>query len=442
MRTLLIVALAGSGAFAGEVQDRVRAWVEKTLREEAANREFGIGEVTETAVEAPEAARVAAIARWFTVEVDGRNCSLGPERVIARGERIERWTRTTEQLAALLLEAGLRATDADSMRAAVAALQTLPGGSGFDPRRLEVEAGEARYHVHRLSGGPSCGWAGWWVGDVAYGFTESGRLENVRAEELMLDFSECRAIRDSKDPWLCDEIDWDDEVAKMYEGRWEKEWPADLEAKVKEAIGAELAARKPAMIIKEIAELEVGLPGARVFRCVAKDSHGVNGSYDLVVAHRSGSIERWRGTAEQRRRLLVQAGVLARGEAGLTKAAEILVGFPDDHCQPKSTPAFDAARVEVAGRSLVYHHHRLTLLSGRVGEYLEDEIFEFDAAGFFTVSRTTGIPDLSVEDRDAILREADPWLQLGGFVSDDTRRDVKERQEKREKGEPRHGVKK
>ena len=129
--------------------------------------------------------------------------------------------------------------------------------------------------------------------------------------------------------------------------------------------------------------------------------------------------------------MLRRSGIRARGEAGVQRVGRIAYALPDRRVPQE-------ARIEVDGRTWIYHAHILIYRSGEGPVYLEDTVFRFDESGVLAESSETGYDDLPPEVEKKLFDDADPWLLVFGFVDDRVLKDLRERQAKKEKTPPRH----
>ena len=139
----------------------------------------------------------------------------------------------------------------------------------------------------------------------------------------------------------------------------------------------------------------------------------------ILLFDRAGGMMDWNGEdrVPDLQKILERCGLRATDEAGVRRAGLVCLLTPVEN-------KYEAERVEVSDRTFVYHRHLLVLMSGRVGVYSEDVVVRFDANGRLASFEVTGIDDLTVEQRDALTRDPDPWLQVIGAVPDDVRERV------------------
>lgn len=156
----------------------------------------------------------------------------------------------------------------------------------------------------------------------------------------------------------------------------------------------------------------------QVFKARTTRVEGTYHAHTVIVAMRK--IEAvWEGmpTTEQTRAVVDSQGLTAADEAGVRALGRLCLLLRD------GLP-LDAARIEVRDRDFVYHAHRLTLLSGRLGTYTEDLVVRFDEEGKLAGIDVTGFPDLTQEQYHSLVADPDPWLQLAGFVPDELKERV------------------
>lgn len=146
---------------------------------------------------------------------------------------------------------------------------------------------------------------------------------------------------------------------------------------------------------------------------------------------REGKCSIWKGDAADLQRILEALGERATDEAGVRRVGGICMSLSDKIVMAPE-------RVEIQGRTFIHHQHLLTLLSGRVGTYREDQSFLFDAEGRLAAVKFTGIQDLTVADRERLLDEADPWMIVLGFGAEETVKRLEEKQKSKERKPPHH----
>jgi len=224
--------------------------------------------------------------------------------------------------------------------------------------------------------------------------------------------------------------------------RWTAaEWEIDAEAVAGEAYDREIGDwKRKSLAPVELAGDELApIRGLfRMFRAEALDAHGVNARRDRLLVSKAGDVVFWIGEPVQQRALLERSRILAVDEAGVRRAGSICFAMTRTAWRTGEDEPFEPARLEVSGREAIYHEHTMTLLSGRIGTYREDDVCVFGEDGILEEVRSTGIADLTMEDEYRLLGEADPWLVLDGFVADETRDELEKAQAKKEKKPPRH----
>lgn len=154
----------------------------------------------------------------------------------------------------------------------------------------------------------------------------------------------------------------------------------------------------------------------------------------ILLFDRAGGMLVWNGKerAPALRAILDRCGLRATDEASVRRAGLVCLLMPIEN---KHEPE----RVEVSGRTFIYHRHLLVLMSGRLGAYSEDVVMRFDGNGRIESYEVTGFPDLTVEQRDGLTRDPDPWLQVIGAVPDDVKERVSAKSRERKLPIEHHG---
>jgi hypothetical protein len=228
--------------------------------------------------------------------------------------------------------------------------------------------------------------------------------------------------------------------------RWTApDWEADAEEQAQSWYDAQLGSETEPWTRQQFAKLDLSgrdlgsVPAKfRFFRGFAVGKAGVNARYDLVLLAKDGTCCFWNGRVEQVAGVLWRTGYRSTEPGALRTAALVAKALPRKAYDPAEELPVEADRAETSGREVRYHEHLMTLLSGRIGTYAEDDVFVFAEDGRLSEVRTTGIHDLTVQDRNRILAEADPWLRLAGFVREDTRAALKRAQEGKKRELPKH----
>ena len=497
MRTVALLALAAvaaaeTPAWPKETVERARGWFAAQPEAGAEVRHF-----QELTLKGDGAADVGRQFRFFSAagtDCQGRTVAARPDGSFAF------WTGGDDAARSVLGALGLRGTDEASMRKAAAAVLALPEEPGFEPRRAEVRGRTLVYRAHRIDGFFSCGFMGSYTGDITLAFAADGTLETMtRDRDADLRFEEYRKLLKSGDPWLVDDVQGGKDIAEMLDKRDKElddlvaqlddedaakrdaaerelsrlgQGAKDRVEKAAEGASQERSARcrrilrwiafewtgDPAKEARawyegEIAEfkvvsfdeLELADPARsyvasrfKFFRGEARDKHNVNARHDLVVIDRLGDVRIWKGGVAELAEVLDRCGLHGRDEANVKLAGGVCIAIPRSAYDAKKHPAPDDGRMEAHERKFVYHHHRIWLGSGVLGGYVEDEVFAFDEASRLSGIETTGIEDFQQKDLSRLLGEADPWLQLTGWVPEDMREELEKAQAKNEKLPPRH----
>ncbi|MBI2920310.1 MAG: hypothetical protein HYY18_04420 [Planctomycetes bacterium] len=498
MRTLALLVLATLGASAEtpawnqDTLEKARAWF-------AAQPEAGteVRHFQELTLKGDGAAEVGTQFRFFAAagtDCQGRTVASRPDGSFSF------WAGGDEGAKAVLRALAVNGTDEASMRGAAAAVLALPGEPGYEARRAEIRGRTLVYRAHQIDGFFSCGFMGSYTGDITFAFAADGSLESVaRDGDPDLRFEEYRKLLRGGDPWLVDGVEGGKEMAERLDKR-DKELD-DLVARLDDedagkrdaaerelsrlGLGVEDRVKKAAesaspeksarckRILRWIAyqwtgdpakearawyegeiadfkvvsfeELELAEPAHsyvpsrfRFFRGEARDKHNVNARHDIVVIDRLGAARIWKGELSELVEVLDRCGLHGRDDSNLKLAGGVCVAIPSSAYDAKKHPAPDEGRMETRAKEFIYHHHRIWLGSGVLGGYLEDEVFAFDEAGRLSRIETTGIENFQIKDLERLLGEADPWLQLTGWVPDDMRDQLEAKQAKKERTPPRH----
>ncbi len=142
----------------------------------------------------------------------------------------------------------------------------------------------------------------------------------------------------------------------------------------------------------------------------------------VLLFDREGKMLVWDGNdrVPVLQAILERCGLRASDEASLRRAGLVCLLMPVED-------KYDADRVELKDYVFTYHRHLLVLMSGRVGAYSEDVVARFDERGRLESFEVTGFQDLTVEQRDALVADPDPWLQLVGLAPDELKAKVAEK---------------
>jgi hypothetical protein len=171
----------------------------------------------------------------------------------------------------------------------------------------------------------------------------------------------------------------------------------------------------------------------RFFKAVTNRCKGTSHGHRIVI-DRGGWCRIWSSSLEDIRHVLKVCGLRAETAADVARVGRICHGlFVFEAISPE-----EEKRMEVQGREFVYHDHTMLLLSGRVGSYSEDRIFRFGPEGRLAAIENTGIPDMTMQDRDRIIDEADPRLRLSGFVGESRLKELRARQKEHKGPLPQH----
>ncbi|KAF0241979.1 MAG: hypothetical protein FD180_4171 [Planctomycetota bacterium] len=414
-----------------------------------------------------------------------------------------KWTGSLDDLRVVLDACGIKGTDEKGMRAVAAALVALPDGPGYEDRRAEVSGRTLTYREHRATGFFSCGFAGNWHGEQVFTFDERGGLADLKIGVEDMSFESYLARRKSGDPLFVDEVNGGEEMVRMIEGqeqrvadlvaafvgddeakaldaerqlwrsggkieplleksfeggspavkerisrlrRWlAPAWAEDADESARTAYEKQLPAEQDAWGVLKFDRIELtgaGEPlswGYRLFRAECRSKSGVQAKHDLVLCAKDGSLLIWTGEAAQCREILQRCGLVFEGGDFTKKYIGALAALPLRAYDGRKLRFVDPERIEVKGREVIWHEHRMWFGSGVLGGYTEDVIYVFGENGLLDEIKTTGIPNLTKREMDRILGEAEPWLHLEGWVADETRDALQKAQAGKEKSPPRHG---
>ncbi|MCC6739108.1 MAG: hypothetical protein IT452_08680 [Planctomycetia bacterium] len=226
---------------------------------------------------------------------------------------------------------------------------------------------------------------------------------------------------------------------------WWREWTKEDESRAREAFEARRPKARDAWVTRSFAAVELEGPAAQAgwaWRCFLADSastSGVQAHRDLVFFAKDGTCLLWTGDPEQARTLLDRAALFGDSDGAISLAVQVLAAI-----EPGAAPAakVEDARVEVRGRTGIWHEHRMWLGSGVPGGYTEDVEYEFDTDGLLSKVSATGSERFDVREMERLLDEADPWMVLEGWVPEEMAKRLKDAQAKKEKSPPRHGRRK
>ncbi|MEK7466537.1 MAG: hypothetical protein AAB074_03905 [Planctomycetota bacterium] len=413
-----------------------------------------------------------------------------------------KWTGSVEDLRAVLDACGLRGSDEKGMRAVAAVLLALPDSPGYEDRRVEVSGRTLTYREHRATGYFSCGFAGEWHGDHVFRFDEKGGLESSTMGVADMSFEEYRARRKSGDTLFVDEVNGGDEFVKMMDDqekrvadlveafagedesksieaerqlwhsggaaeallekafesaspvvkerisrlrRWlAPSWAEDADEAAKKSYAARLPVVEDAWDVQKFDRIELTgaaeplAPGYRLYRAECRSKSGAQAKHDLVLGAKDSSQLIWTGEAAQCREILQRCGLVFDGGEFTRTCIGALAALPRRAWDGRKLREVDSARIEVKGRDVIWHEHRMWFGSGVLGGYTEDLVYAFGEDGLLAGVKSTGIPNLTRREMDRILAEADPWLVLEGWVREETRDALQKAQALKEKPAPRH----
>lgn len=163
------------------------------------------------------------------------------------------------------------------------------------------------------------------------------------------------------------------------------DWNSDAEGAAKRWYQERLKEEKPGLDLESLTPVVLRGPGAdliaphvRLFdaRAVKNRDGVVDWDSRPIAVKRDLKPWRWEGSVEDLRALLAECRLSGADEQGMNNAASVVLAISDG-------PAFDAARVEISGRTLTYHDHRAAgaFSCGFMGWWHGEATLRFDEAG-------------------------------------------------------------